>query len=225
MSTDPTRFADRTISAFSEALASADPVPGGGSASAVVAGLAASLVAMVARLSEGRDRYAPYTATRERVLASAEAARTAFLDLADADAAAFAAFGAARRLPRESATEIAARDAAIGAAARHAAEIPLEIVRRCHLLVEETESLAGRSNLHAASDLDVAALLCHAAARGAAANVIVNVPFIADRQLGDALIAEVGARLQAIDAAAARVRATVASGTLRSPEDPRFVAG
>lgn len=225
MATERPAYADLTIAAFTDQLASASPTPGGGSASAIAGSLAASLVAMVARLSADRPRYAVYAGSIATAEAAAETARVRFLALADADAAAFDAFSAARRMPREDAAAAAARDAAIAAAALEAARVPLEIVRACDLLADEIERLAGRSNLHAASDLDVAALLCHAAARGAGANVHVNVPFLADRAAADAWPHEVEARLHGIEAAVARIHARVRSGELRSPEDPRSVAG
>lgn len=224
MASERPAYADLTIAAFTQLLASETPTPGGGSASAIAASLAASLVAMVARLSAGRPRYAPYAATIADVEAAAEAARVRFLELADADAAAYAAFSAARRLPREDAAAAATRDAAVATAALEAARIPLEMVRTCELLADATERLAGRSNLHAASDLDVAALLCHAAARGAGANVHVNIPFLTDRAAAEAWPREVEARLHAIDATVARIHGIVRSGDLRSPEDARSVA-
>ena len=211
-------FSDLSVGGFTEALASAAPVPGGGSAAAIAAALAASLAAMVARLSADRPRYAPYMKTHARALEAAEGARLALLRLADEDARAYAAFGDARRLPKETPEQASARDAAVAAAAVTAAQVPLEVVRRCHALVHEVESLAGRSNLNAASDLDVAALLAQAAARGAAANVIINIPSIDDKHSTGAMLAEVEARLHEIDSAVARVHGQVRSGNLRGPE-------
>ena len=90
------RFASLTLAEFSARLASAEPVPGGGSASAIAGSIAASLLAMVARLSLDRPKYEPYRATNERALETAEAARVRLLALAEDDAVAYAAFSAAR---------------------------------------------------------------------------------------------------------------------------------
>ena len=65
-----------------------------------------------------------------------------------------------------------------------ASEVPLRCVEACVELVAVAESLAGRSNVNAASDLNVAALLGEAAARGAAANVLINLPSIGNAEVG-----------------------------------------
>ena len=216
MSTEP--FSDVTIGQFTELLASPQPVPGGGSASAIAASFSASLVAMVARLSLGRPKYAPYEATHRRALAFATGASAAFLDLADRDAEAYAAFAAALKLPRDTAEQQESRATAIRSAARHAAEVPLEVVRQCADLVVEVDAMAGRSNLNAASDVQVAALLVEAAGRGAAANVLINLPSVDDDAFAGRVTDEVMGLLASIEELAARARERVGAGRLRDPE-------
>jgi formiminotetrahydrofolate cyclodeaminase len=218
MAASPGTYADFTLSQFIDALASPEPVPGGGSASAVAASIGAGLVVMVARLSVDRPKYAAYTATHQRAIAAGDAARTRFLDLADADARAFAIYAAAMKLPRETDAERTGRAAAMDAAARGAAAVPMDVVRECRALIEQVESLAGRSNLNAHSDLDVAALLLDAAARGAGANVVINADSIADDGVTGALLSELETHLHQIETVAAQVHGQVQSRDLREPE-------
>jgi formiminotetrahydrofolate cyclodeaminase len=173
---------------------------------------------MVARLSQDRPRYAEHAATHDRVLPAADAGRISFLRLADQDAAAYAAYAEARRLPSDTPDQSATRAAAMAAAAASSAEVPLEVVRACHELIRHVEAMAGRSNLNAASDLEVAAQLTVAAARGAAANVHTNLPAVNDQRISGPMLSEVEARLHEIESAVARVHEQVRSGNLRSPE-------
>ncbi len=211
-------LAQQTLAEFSERLASAEPVPGGGSASAYVGSLAASLVCMVARLSLGRPKYEPFRETNERALAVGERSRGRLLLLTDEDARAYGAYSAARQMPRETADEQASREHASRAAARDASEVPLAVARECSALLDAIESLAGRSNLNAASDLEVAARLSAAAARGAAANVLVNLPQVGDERYAGVITAEIGGLLQDADRRLAVVAQRVAHGGLRDPE-------
>lgn len=215
-----TRFRDLTVHEFTARLASAEPVPGGGSASAVAASLGASLVAMVASLSEGRPKYADHVDllawARETCLALADR----FLTIADEDAAAYALFSAALKLPRETAVEQAERKAALQAAARTATEVPLACVDACITLVGAAEALAGRSNVNASSDLAVASLLGEAAARGAAANVIINLPSVGDPDWEGSVMLHVTASLDEVERLASSARQAVAEGTPRDPLDP-----
>jgi len=212
------RFGDLTLSEFEERLASAEPVPGGGSASAIAGSMAGSLLAMASRLSRDRPKYAVYAATHGRALVVAERARERLLNLADDDADAYAAFGAARKMPRETAEEQEAREEATRVAARKASEVPLEVARECARIIDEVEAMAGRSNLNAASDLEVAARLAAAAARGAAANVMINLPMVGDETFRGAAMVEMTNLLEGVDRLAAEVSERVATGTLRQPE-------
>ena len=209
-------FSEMTLGAFSRALSSAETVPGGGSASAVAAALAAALVTMVARLSQERPAKLTHVAGHARAIEATESARTRLLALADDDAAAYAAFAQARRLPRETPAQQAARSAAVNASALRAAEVPLAVVRTCHGLVDQIEVLVSRSTADSASNLDVAALLAEAAARGAGANILVNLHDVDDQRLSATLLSESEVRLHEIRSTVARIHGLVRSRGARS---------
>lgn len=208
-------FRDLTLAEFGEKLASPEPVPGGGSASAAAASLAASLVAMVATLSAGRPKYADHAALHEVSIPAARRLARELLDLADEDAAAYAACAFALKLPREAFADREFRDQQIRAAARVAAEVPLRCVERCREVLVLAEALAGRSNVNASSDLRVAALLAEAAGHGAAENVLVNIPLIGEDDWTRAAEARVAVLLGEITGLKDRVHEVVANGERR----------
>jgi formiminotetrahydrofolate cyclodeaminase len=211
------RLRELSVDAFVARLASPEPVPGGGSASAVAAALGASLVAMVASLSAGREKYAAHEASLIRAREVGTGLADALLTIADEDAEAYGSFAAALKLPRETAEEQANRRRALSEAALRAAEVPLRCVERCLELVAAAEAIAGRSNPNASSDLAVAALLGEAAARGATANVLINVPAIEDREVAGALVARAKELVDEIERLASSTRQVVQSGETRDP--------
>lgn len=210
-----------TVDDFVIRLGSSEPVPGGGSASALAAALGASLVRMVASLSTGRPRFAEHEELLGWAIESGQELAQRFLALADEDAAAYADLSAALKLPRTTEAETDARRTASRSAARHASEVPLACVEACLELVHVAEALAGRSNPNASSDLNVAALLAEAAARGAAANVLVNLPSVADPEVEGEMTARVSDLLSEIQDLATQTREAVGSGEPREPRPAR----
>ncbi len=77
------------------------------------------------------------------------------------------------------------------------------------------EVLAGRSNVNASSDLNVAAQLAEAAARGATENVLVNLPAVDDEAFAKETTAQVMAWLDTIAGLAATTHEAVRSGSPR----------
>lgn len=218
MEKKPVAFAGLTLGEFAEQLSSAEPVPGGGAASAVAAALGASLASMVAALSTGRPKYAAYEATLERAGATGRRLSAELLTLADRDAAAYGGYAVALKMPRDTDAQVEARRAAIRVAARVASDAPWEIVLACHSLAVEVEALAGRSNVNAASDVLVAALLAEAAARGAAENVRINLPSTGDEGYSAQMAGQLDETLHEIAALTAQTREIVLSGQSREPE-------
>ncbi len=219
MADTSTPFRDLTIAEFVERLASTAPVPGGGSASAITGALGAALVRMVVALSLDKPKYAAYQRTLRRTDKVASRALDRLLALADEDAAAYAVLSAAFKMPKATSKEEAARHSAIHAAARQAALAPLQVLRECWSVLVEADAIAGRSNLNARSDVATAASLAEAGARGAAANVLINLTSTGDEEFAEETTAEVVPLLEQIDDVATRARFAVAQTDLRDPEE------
>lgn len=180
---------DELTATFRRVLDPADTSTGGGSAAAIAGGMAAALVAMVARLSLNGAGGEPdaYTAT---IIEEGAALSQALLAGADEDAASFAAVMAAFRLPKASDAEKATRTAAIRAALAHATRVPLRNAELCADVLALVGRLEGRANPRALSDLQSAGHLARAGVLGCLANVDINLPGVKD----EAAAAEIEAR-------------------------------
>ena len=171
-----------SVEEFLRRLASGDPTPGGGAASALGGALGAALVSMVCNLTVGRERYAATEAEARAILDESEAVRDRLRRGIDEDAEAYGQVMRAYRLPRASDDEKAARTAAIQEATYQAALAPLALAEAAVRVIELAERALGKTNPNAVSDLAVAALLGVAALDGAAANVEINLATLKDEE-------------------------------------------
>jgi formiminotetrahydrofolate cyclodeaminase len=164
-----------TLTQFSEELASGNPTPGGGAAAALSGALGAALLSMVCRFTVGREKFAAVENDVQTILAEADAARARFHQAVEADAEAYAAVGAAYRLPRASDDEKLARSSAIRDASWSAAQPPLAVAEEAASLVELCHRAADITNPMLGSDVTTAIALARAAIDGGAANVEANL--------------------------------------------------
>ena len=169
------------VDAFWKVIDPDDNATGGGTASATAGAMAAGLVAMVGRLSLGKDLkpdayYAP-------IIAEAEALATELFNGGRIDSQAFEQVMAAFKLPKATDAEKVTRSAAIQAAWTHAANVPLANAALCNRVLQLAAQLDGCSNPDAGSDLFCAVQLASAGQAGGLANVRINLPSIKDAEL------------------------------------------
>lgn len=174
------RFADLSVSAFLDALASAEPTPGGGTASAVAGAMGTSLLLMVAGLPKTKGNTDEERGVLEGVRVALGPMRERLVALADADAEAFDEVMAAYKRPRATDEEKAARTAAIQQGLQRATAVPLDTMRVVAAVLAQATLVARLGNRSAVSDIGVGLGLLEAAAAGAAANVRVNLDGLKD---------------------------------------------
>ncbi len=196
----PHPLQDRSLSDFADLLASAAPVPGGGSASAYVGAIGAALVGMVGRIGmKRRDEL------RELVEES-DSLRRHFLRLVEDDSAAYERVAAAMRLPRSNDVERSARTEAVQAALLGASRVPLETAKIARRLLSLCERAVERAPSAAISDIGVGGLFAESALRGAALNVMINIAALQDAGEVKALSEELD---HALDGTEAQRRALI----------------
>jgi formiminotetrahydrofolate cyclodeaminase len=192
-------FGQLAVDDFCARLGSGDPAPGGGSAAALMAGLAAALVQMVANHTAGRPKYAAVEQRMRAILADAEALGRRARELMDADAAAFQGVSAAFKVSRQD----PGREAAVSAACVRATEVPLEVLRTCARVGELAAEVRRDGNRTLENDARAALLTARAAADISAGNVRANQPFIQDQAWAGAALAEAERILAALSQQAA----------------------
>jgi glutamate formiminotransferase / formiminotetrahydrofolate cyclodeaminase len=165
---------------FVDAVAAPTATPGGGSVSAFAAALAAALGQMVAGLSRRKRSQALHVDKLSEHLDALRREANALTEAIDRDAASYDAVMAAFKLPQGDPAEIVKREETIQKATKGAAELPLKVAERAVALFERLGQLETIAAASMKSDLKVARLMAEAGARGAIANVEINLDGIAD---------------------------------------------
>ncbi|MDF3004799.1 MAG: methenyltetrahydrofolate cyclohydrolase [Oscillospiraceae bacterium] len=191
------KLVDRTVTGFIDLMASSEPAPGGGSAAALQGALGTALTAMVCALTIGKKKYADVqeliTATQQEAITL----KNRYLDVIDRDTEAFNGVSAVFAMPKDTDEQKQARTQAMQTALKACTQTPFEMMQLAYDSLKLTQSIVGRSNASAASDLGCAALSLKAAIQGAWLNVLINIGGITDeafanqyRQEGQALMAQ-----------------------------------
>lgn len=169
-----------TIDAYLERLASDAPVPGGGSAAAIVAALGAALVAMVGRLTFRAAKFIAFAPEAAELVRRADVLRRGLDEARARDERAFSSVVDAQAMPKNTDVERSARTAALQLALTEAADAPLHCAALAGDVIELAQGIAAAGNTGLASDVGCAAEFGAAAVAACAYNVRVNHRYMRD---------------------------------------------
>jgi glutamate formiminotransferase/formiminotetrahydrofolate cyclodeaminase len=189
-----------SLAGFADVTASESVAPGGGSVSAAVGALGASLGTMVANLSSHKRGWDARWEEFSRWAEAGQRIKDALLHLVDEDTRAFGKVMEALALPRGTEAEKTSRRTALEQANRGALEVPWQVMQIASEAWPLLRAMAEQGVPASASDAGVGALCTRAAIRGAWLNVRTNATGVGDPSAIAGILGE-GASL---DAAAAR---------------------
>ena len=199
------KLVDLTCTGFCEETASESPAPGGGSLSAYMGALAASLGTMVANLTGGKAAYDDEWEKFSDVAVHGQRLKDDLLHLVDEDTNAFNKIMDAFGMPKKSDEEKAARSAAIQEATKFATEVPLQTMQKSMEAFEVCRAMVEWGNPASVTDGGVGALAARSAVMGAHLNVKINASSLKD----EAFKNEILAKAAAIEAAAIKEEAEI----------------
>lgn len=180
-------YAGRSCRDFCDVLASSDPTPGGGGASALCGAIGAALGGMVANLTVGKKKYAEVEEEFQDLRSRLKTIQDELLQCVREDAEGFAPLAKAYAMPRETEEEQRLRNQALEQESAAACRIPLKIMDCCAQALELLEVAAEKGNSMAVSDAAAGALLCGAALESASFNVYINTASMKNRETADRL--------------------------------------
>lgn len=175
-------IAGKTIGDWTEVLASKEPVPGGGGASALGGVLGAALGQMVANLTVGKKRYADVEEEMQQSLIRLKKLQEDLMDLADQDAEVFAPLAKAYKMPSETEEQKAEKARVMEERLLAASLVPMQMMEKASAVLNILEELEKKGSRMAISDVGVAAQFARAALLGAVMNVYINTRSMEDRE-------------------------------------------
>lgn len=176
-----------TIKEFINKVISNDPVPGGGSVSALNGALAGALAAMVANLTIGRKKYAEVNDIMVELSSRFEKLSSRLIEDVDRDSDAYNRVFAAFKMPKDTDEEKQVRCEAIQRETKYAAQVPMEVARAVYEVLPMIDTVAQKGNSNAVTDACVSMMCARTAILGALLNVRINLTSIKDEAFVNAM--------------------------------------
>lgn len=184
------KLVDMTCTAFAEETASESPAPGGGSISAYMGALGASLGTMVANLSSHKAGWDEQWETFSNWAEKGQRIKNDLLFLVDEDTRSFNKIMEAFGMPKSNDEEKAARSAAIQTATKYAIEVPFHTMQKAFEVFDICKAMVEIGNPNSVTDAAVGALCARSAVLGAHLNVRINAGSLKDKAFVDDILAK-----------------------------------
>ena len=174
-SAQPATMAD-ALRGFVDRVASAEPIPGGGSVAALAGALGAALGQMAIRITKEKKNYQQHAGRYADALDRLSRHTAELLGFVDRDSEAYERVMAAYKLPKDSPD----RERAIQDGLMHATEIPCRTGSSAAEALRICEDLRSIIHVNVASDFQVGVQMLQTSVRGAVANMRTNLTGIKD---------------------------------------------
>ena len=201
-----------SVREFTRFLASAEPVPGGGGAAALVGALGVALGNMVAALTLGKPKYAEVEAEVAELRRRGETLQERLLEQMNADAEGFRPLAEAYKLPKDEPR----RAEILEQATLRACGTPMEIMELGAAAIPVIAELANKGSRMAVSDAGCAATAVRAAVEMAYLNLLINTRSLRGREQAEALNARGQELLTKVGRQAEEVWSQVKEGLTRT---------
>jgi formiminotetrahydrofolate cyclodeaminase len=179
----PTDILNMTIHDFLAATAAKQPTPGGGSVTALIGALTASLAGMALNYTIGKKAYAAHESELQSALAQFQTASTLLQELITEDIAAYDSLSAMLKLPE--AARLAHPDYTTTVVA--AIRAPQTAAGIANGILTLISTLLDKTNKFLLSDLGIAAVYAHATVHASELNVRINLPLLPNKEEATAL--------------------------------------
>ncbi len=169
------KYKTESLTKYLNDLSAKLPAPGGGSAAALNAAMAASLISMVVNFTLGLPKYAAFARELRGILIKSERLRVDFLDLVDLDVEAYQSKNI-----------------------RKAIDVPFMLSRLCNQAAKLCPPLIKKGNINLISDVAVAAVFLESAFVCACFNVEINLKNLGDKKLAQGIRKELNRMNKAV---------------------------
>ena len=201
-------YTTRSCREFVTVLASSEPAPGGGGASALVAALGTALGNMVGSLTVGKKKYADVEEEIKALMKECDDLQTQLLDQVPADAEGFVPLAKAYGIPKDDPM----RAETLEKATIIACQVPMHIMELCCKSLDAIKIFADKGSRLAVSDAGCGAVIVKSALQAASLNVFINTKTLANRAIAEEMNAKCLGMLETYGKLADEIFETVKAG-------------